>query len=151
MRQNVPPEHSRCWASNQILRLEGVGLLLMASESETPGSSGLQNVPAAATECQRLRSMLRGAEDTIFDLVCSRTTLEQWAEWLRTPLEHAVAVGNADLSAKLQAAGASATLVHPSLRGGQEAAGAAEAGSIHDRGGRGRRRPHPRGCPPGPW
>ena len=102
--------------------------------TETPDSSGLRQEvsaasasPASATaaaasaECQRLRSVLRGAEAAIFDLVCSRTTLEQWAEWLRAPLEHAVTAGSADLLAKLQGAGATATSVHSAVRGGQEA------------------------------
>lgn len=70
---------------------------------------------------QRLQSTLRGAVDAIFDLVCSRITLEQWVEWLRTQLEHAVAAGNVDLSAKLEAAGrARAKAVHPAVRGGRE-------------------------------
>eukprot|EP00903_Cladosiphon_okamuranus_P011126 g10502.t1 len=85
----------------------------MASTQQTP-TFGLRNA-------QRLRSTLRGEEDAIFNLVCARTTLEQWVEWLRTPLEHAVAAGNEDLSAKLDAAGARAKAVHPAVRGGREA------------------------------
>eukprot|EP00752_Nemacystus_decipiens_P009330 g8338.t1 len=75
----------------------------------------------ALSKVQSLRSTLRGAEDTIFDLVCSRTTLEQWVEWLRTPLEHAIATGNADLMTKMQGAGAEANAVHSAVRGSQAA------------------------------
>lgn len=101
-----------------------VCLSFMAS-TETPASNGMlqKNAPSAAAQepNRRLRCMLRDAETTIFDLVCSRTTVEQWAEWLQTPLEHAVAAGRADLVAMLRAAGAKASAVHPAVRGGQEA------------------------------
>ena len=42
----------------------------------------------------------------IFKLVSYGATPEQWAEWLRVPLEHAVARGNLDLVNTLLQAGA---------------------------------------------
>ncbi|CAM9418303.1 unnamed protein product [Ectocarpus sp. 4 AP-2014] len=67
------------------------------------------------------RSNLRGTEETIFDLVCAWTSRMQWAEWLRTPLEHAAGVGNIDLVTKLQGAGAGGSALHLALRAGQDA------------------------------
>ncbi|CBJ25744.1 ankyrin repeat protein [Ectocarpus siliculosus] len=67
------------------------------------------------------RSNLRGTEKTIFDLVCAGTNRRQWAEWLRTPLEHAAGVGNIDLVTKLQGAGAGGSALHLALRAGQDA------------------------------
>ncbi|CAN0293773.1 unnamed protein product, partial [Hapterophycus canaliculatus] len=51
-------------------------------------------------------SILEGAGDTIFKLVCERATPGQWTEWLRAPLEHAAGTGNQDLVDKLLRAGA---------------------------------------------
>ncbi|CAN0573990.1 unnamed protein product, partial [Ectocarpus sp. 12 AP-2014] len=45
----------------------------------------------------------------------------QWAEWLRTPLEHAAGVGNIDLVTKLLGAGAGGSALHLALRAGQDA------------------------------
>lgn len=75
-------------------------------------------------------SILEGAGDTIFKLVCDRATPEQWAEWLRTPLEHAAGTGNHELASKLLRAGANGnagwqgchgkTLLHAGAEGGNE-------------------------------
>ncbi|CAN0210536.1 unnamed protein product, partial [Ectocarpus sp. 12 AP-2014] len=40
------------------------------------------------------RSPVHGLECEIFKLVAHSATREQWAEWLRVPLEHAAARGN---------------------------------------------------------
>ncbi|CAB1104400.1 unnamed protein product [Ectocarpus sp. CCAP 1310/34] len=46
-------------------------------------------------------SILQDLGDTIFKLVCDWATPEQWAEWLRAPLEHAAATGaGGDIKAK---------------------------------------------------
>ncbi|CAN0205389.1 unnamed protein product, partial [Ectocarpus fasciculatus] len=71
---------------------------------------------------------LQDLGDTIFKLVCDRATPEQWAEWLRAPLEHAAGTGNRDLVDKLLGAGANGgagwrgchgkTLLHAAAEGG---------------------------------
>eukprot|EP00752_Nemacystus_decipiens_P008626 g7703.t1 len=53
------------------------------------------------------RVCLRGQEAELFKLVSYGATPEQWAEWLRVPLEHAVACGNLDLVNRLLGAGVS--------------------------------------------
>ncbi|CAM9677623.1 unnamed protein product [Ectocarpus fasciculatus] len=73
-------------------------------------------------------SILQHLGDTIFKLVCDRATPEQWAEWLRAPLEHAAGTGNRDLVEKLLEAGADGnagwrgcdgkTLLHAAAEGG---------------------------------
>ena len=73
-------------------------------------------------------SILQGAGDIIFQLVLERSTSEQWAEWLRAPLEHAAGTANHDLMQKLLRAGASGgagwkgchgkTLLHAAAEGG---------------------------------
>ncbi|CAN0093120.1 unnamed protein product, partial [Ectocarpus fasciculatus] len=50
-----------------------------------------------------------------------RASIEQWAEWLRTPLEHAVAAGKMGLVVQLAEAGAGGIAVHSAVRRGQEA------------------------------
>ncbi|CAN0236872.1 unnamed protein product [Scytosiphon promiscuus] len=75
-------------------------------------------------------SILKGAEEMIFKLVCDRATPEQWAEWLRAPLEHAAGTGNHDLVSRLLSAGANGsagwrgchakTLLHAGAEGGNE-------------------------------
>lgn len=55
------------------------------------------------------RERLQGSEGLIFNLVSHSATPEQWAEWLRVPLEHAAARGNLDLVTILLNAGASVT------------------------------------------
>ncbi|CAM9872901.1 unnamed protein product [Scytosiphon promiscuus] len=75
-------------------------------------------------------SILRGAGDMIFNMVCDRATPEQWADWLRAPLEHAAATANAELVDKLLKAGADGgagrrgcdgrTLLHAGAEGGDE-------------------------------
>lgn len=52
------------------------------------------------------RAVLEKSKTKIFDLVCQRATREQWAEWLRAPLEHAAAAGDVDLVNDLLEAGA---------------------------------------------
>ena len=52
------------------------------------------------------RACLQELGGEIFKLVSCSATLEQWAEWLRVPLEHAVARGNLDLVKTLLEAGA---------------------------------------------
>ena len=52
------------------------------------------------------RTLLDGAEVELFQLVLKGATPEQWAEWLRAPLEHAAASGNFGLVDRLLRAGA---------------------------------------------
>ena len=73
-------------------------------------------------------SILRGAGDAIFALVCDRSTPQQWVEWLRAPLAHAVGTGSYELVQKLLRAGADGsagrrvgsgqTLLHDAAQGG---------------------------------
>ncbi|CAN0267626.1 unnamed protein product [Ectocarpus sp. 8 AP-2014] len=73
-------------------------------------------------------SILEGAGAAIFKLVCDRATPEQWAQWLRAPLEHAACTGDHGLVEKLLEAGADAsagwrgcddrTLLHAAAEGG---------------------------------
>ncbi|CBJ25745.1 conserved unknown protein [Ectocarpus siliculosus] len=79
-----------------------------------------QRVPESSNQLSR-RANLQGTEKTIFDLVCAGTNRRQWAEWLRTPLEHAAGAGNIDLVTKLQGAGAGGSALHLALRAGQDA------------------------------
>ena len=75
-------------------------------------------------------SILQGAEAVIFDMVCERSTPEQWAEWLRVPLEHAAGKGDVDLVGKLMKAGVDGSagwkgcegksLLHAAAEGGNE-------------------------------
>ena len=52
------------------------------------------------------REALRGAEVNTFDLIFEVLTPEQWAVWLKAPLECAAAKGNRDLAQRLVRAGA---------------------------------------------
>ncbi|CAM9796486.1 unnamed protein product [Ectocarpus fasciculatus] len=52
------------------------------------------------------RAALSGLETRLFQLVSEKATSAQWAEWLRAPLEHAVAEGDKDLALTLLKAGA---------------------------------------------
>ncbi|CAM9342649.1 unnamed protein product [Scytosiphon promiscuus] len=73
---------------------------------------------------------LRGMEERIFTLMQDRATPEQWADWLRAPLEHAVGSADKDLVGKLLKAGANGgagwrgcdgkTLLHAGVEGGDE-------------------------------
>ncbi|CAM9728129.1 unnamed protein product [Scytosiphon promiscuus] len=75
-------------------------------------------------------SILRGAGDTILNIVCDLATPEQWAEWLRIPLEHAARTANYEVVNKLLQAGADGsagwkgcngqTLLHAAADGGNE-------------------------------
>lgn len=56
---------------------------------------------AAAATAAKQRAALHGAEAEIFKLVSAGATPEQWAEWLRAPLEHAAAAGNHHLFKRL--------------------------------------------------
>ena len=60
----------------------------------------------AAAVIAEKRAPLHGAGAEIFMLVSAGATPEQWAEWLRVPLEHAAAAGNHDLFTRLVSAGA---------------------------------------------
>ena len=60
---------------------------------------------AAAAASKRVIPLI-GAEIDIFKIVAAGATPEQWAEWLRVPLEHAAATGNHGLFASLEKAGA---------------------------------------------
>ena len=74
------------------------------------------------------RESLQELGNEIFKLVSYGATSEQWAEWLRVPLEHAVARGNLDLVDTLLQAGADGgagwrgcrgrTLLHAAAVGG---------------------------------
>ena len=74
------------------------------------------------------RASLQELGNEIFKLVSYSATSEQWAEWLRVPLEHAVARGNLDLVDTLLQAGADGsagwrgcrgrTLLHAAAVGG---------------------------------
>ena len=76
------------------------------------------------------RASLEGLEKKIFQLVSQAATPEQWAEWLRVPLEHAAAQGNVSLVDKLIEAGGNGgagwkgvsgcTLLHAAAVGGNE-------------------------------
>lgn len=52
------------------------------------------------------RAALRGMEERLFRLVSENATPAQWSEWLRTPLEHAVAEGDHSFAVVLLEAGA---------------------------------------------
>ncbi|CAN0144397.1 unnamed protein product, partial [Hapterophycus canaliculatus] len=75
-------------------------------------------------------SILQGAGDKIFNMVCDRATSKQWAGWLRAPLEHAAGMADAELVDKLLKAGADgssgwkgcsgSTLLHAGAKGGNE-------------------------------
>ena len=74
------------------------------------------------------RAPLEGLVGEIFKLVSRGATDEQWAQWLRVPLEHAAADGNIDLFNALIGAGADGsagwrgcegrTLFHAAAKGG---------------------------------
>lgn len=65
------------------------------------------------------RDILKGTEDRIFELLCCGSTQEHLAEWLRPPLEHAVAAVDLALVKKLKRAGAKGSAVHLAAKGGQ--------------------------------
>lgn len=60
----------------------------------------------SASGFENRETILQGSEELIFKIVCQSTTAEQWAEWLRPPLEHAAAQANHELVEKLLKAGA---------------------------------------------
>lgn len=53
----------------------------------------------------RQRKLLQGSEGHNFELVSDGATPKEWTEWLRVPLEHAIARGNLDLVTRLLQAG----------------------------------------------
>lgn len=63
------------------------------------------------------RSLVEGIEAEIFKLLSYGATPEQWAEWLRAPLEHAAARGNFDLVDRLLRAGANGSAGWRGCRG----------------------------------
>ncbi|CAM9142574.1 unnamed protein product [Ectocarpus sp. 8 AP-2014] len=79
---------------------------------------------------ERDRTALGGLETRLFQLVSKNATSAQWAEWLRAPLEHAVAEGDKDLALTLLKAGANGgpgwkgcddcTLLQAAAEGGNE-------------------------------
>ena len=54
------------------------------------------------------RAALHGLEERLFKLVSRKANPKQWREWLRAPLEHALAEGENDLTLGLLKAGADA-------------------------------------------
>ncbi|CAM9169936.1 unnamed protein product [Ectocarpus sp. 8 AP-2014] len=76
-------------------------------------------------------SILQDLGDMIFKLVCDRATPEQWAEWLRAPLEHAAGTGNRDLVDKLLGAGANVGAGWRGCHGKTLLHAAAEGGNVH--------------------
>ncbi|CAN0216568.1 unnamed protein product [Scytosiphon promiscuus] len=62
--------------------------------SESPSGTATQD-----------RTVLHGLGERLLKLVTEEATNEQWAEWLRTPLEHAFARGDQDLAQCLLKAG----------------------------------------------
>ena len=65
------------------------------------------------------REALRGAEKETFDLVSEILTSEEWAEWLKAPLERAAAQCNRCLARRLVGAGAKiGDALHAAVRGG---------------------------------
>ena len=56
-------------------------------------------------DCEE-RAALNGLEKKLFELVAKGATKTQWAEWLRAPLEHALADGDKELVMTLLKAGA---------------------------------------------
>lgn len=87
---------------------------------------------------------LGGTEEQLFKLVSRHATPAQWAEWLRAPLEHAVAEGNQHLASTLLRAGANGaagwkgcdgrSLLDAAVQGGNSKTVSAllEAGSLGD-------------------
>ena len=63
------------------------------------------------------RACLHGLGVEMFSLVSCGATPEQWAEWLRAPLEHAAARGNLDLVDRLLEAGANGSAGWRGCRG----------------------------------
>ncbi|CAM9565088.1 unnamed protein product [Ectocarpus sp. 12 AP-2014] len=76
------------------------------------------------------RTALKGLEKKLFKLVSEKATAAQWSEWLRAPLEHAVAEGDKDVALTLLKAGANGgsgwegcndrTLLQAAAEGGNE-------------------------------
>ncbi|CAM9935787.1 unnamed protein product, partial [Pylaiella littoralis] len=63
------------------------------------------------------RTSLDGFEMEIFNLVRKEATSEQWKEWLRAPLEHAMAKGDINLFTRLMDAGANGSTNWRGCRG----------------------------------
>lgn len=65
------------------------------------------------------RTMLRGLEERIFDIVLTAGEPDQWAEWLRAPLELAAALGDVEVMKRLQSVNAHGSALHGAASGGQ--------------------------------
>lgn len=65
------------------------------------------------------RAKLRGLGEQILDAVCADATPEEWAEWMRVPLEHALRLGNLGLVSDLVDAGASVNATRRPPRAGE--------------------------------
>lgn len=55
------------------------------------------------------RAVLQKSIRKIFNFVCNKATPEQWAQWLRVPLEHVAAAGDVSMVDDLLASGADGT------------------------------------------
>lgn len=67
------------------------------------------------------RETLRGAEEQTFDSISQVLEPEEWAEWLRAPLERAAATGNRGLARRLMVAGADVgDAMRKAVRGGHK-------------------------------
>lgn len=55
---------------------------------------------------QHLREAFRGEDEETFDLIAGVLTSEEWAEFLRVPLERAAVKGHRGLARRLVRAGA---------------------------------------------
>lgn len=74
-------------------------------------------------------AVLRGTEETLFNVVSEGATPEQWCQWLRVPLEHAAALGDLALVNKLLEAGANSSAGWSGCDGRSLLGAAAEGGN----------------------
>eukprot|EP00752_Nemacystus_decipiens_P012340 g10940.t1 len=75
------------------------------------------------------RAALNGLEKKLFKLMAKAATKTQWAEWLRAPLEHALAEADKSLALSILGAGASAGAGWKGCHGRTLLGAAAEGGS----------------------
>eukprot|EP00903_Cladosiphon_okamuranus_P016609 g15321.t1 len=107
-----------------LARGQSLASLLREKELADSVASG------SAVTASEDRTALDGLERRLFKLVSTKATSAQWAEWLRAPLEHAVAEGDKDLALSLLKAGANGgagwkgcdgrTLLDAAAEGGNE-------------------------------